>query len=140
MGDGNVVEGVTIANGIAVMPEKVARAHIGLQYVADWETLDIEGGRGTIQGALKKISRVTIRFKDTRGLLYGFDNSDLKELKQREFEDMGDPTEPLTGDADVIIPASWNSNGRIFMRQADPLPTTILAVIPELNIDEDNDG
>jgi hypothetical protein len=36
----------------------------------------------------------------------------------------------LTGDTDVTIPAEWNSNGRVAMRNVDPIPFTVLAVIP----------
>lgn len=28
------------------------------------------------------------------------------------------------------IKSEWNSNGRVFMRQVDPLPSSILAVVP----------
>ena len=40
----------------------------------------------------------------------------------------------LTGEERVILDPTWNSNGRILIRQDNPLPCTILAAIPEVDI------
>jgi hypothetical protein len=55
-------------------------------------------------------------------------------MKQREFEVMGAPTALLTGDKKIILKSDWNSNGRLFMRQQDPLPLTILAVVSDVRV------
>ena len=53
-------------------------------------------------------------------------------MKQREFEPIGAPTALLTGDKEIRITSSWNKTGRMFLRQKDPLPMTILALIPDM--------
>ena len=45
-------------------------------------------------------------------------------------------TQLATGDERVLIDPSWNSNGRVFVRQAWPLPATIVAVVPRLEVGE----
>jgi len=101
--------------------------------VSDVETLNIEPeSEETTQGALKKITRTTVRFERSRGLLIGPTSDELIEIKQRVFEDLGDPTNLQTGDTETYLTPDWNVEGRIFMRQKDPLPVTILAVIPEV--------
>ena len=55
-------------------------------------------------------------------------------MKQREFDVMGAPTALLTGDKKIILKSDWNSNGRLFMRQQDPLPLTILAVVSDVRV------
>ncbi len=135
LADGNVISGTTVsATGGVTLSNSASRVHIGLRYVSDIETLNIESPEGTIQGALKKIARVNVRLKKSRGLLIGPSNDKLIEWKQREFELLGQPTALLTGDAEVILKPDWNSNGRIFMRQKDPLPMHILAVMPDINL------
>ncbi|MEK9753366.1 MAG: hypothetical protein VW338_09165 [Rhodospirillaceae bacterium] len=134
LADGNVVRNLTVTDGAITLATAAAKVHVGLGYTSDLETLDVEAPQGTIQGKLKKISKVVVRFLKSRGLFIGPDSDNLVEMKQREFELMGNPTDLLTGTKEIIIKPSWNTNGRIFMRQSDPLPMTILAVVPELTV------
>jgi hypothetical protein len=46
----------------------------------------------------------------------------------------GTPIGLLTGQERVILDPTWNSNGRILIRQDNPLPCTILAAIPEVDV------
>ncbi len=43
---------------------------------------------------------------------------------------MDDPVALFTGFTDTNIENEWNSHGRLFMRQVDPVPCSILAVVP----------
>jgi len=56
------------------------------------------------------------------------------QMKQRENEVYGQPTALLTGKKKVTLLADWNSNGRLCLRQADPLPMTILGVVPDVTV------
>lgn len=132
--DGNVVSSLTVTNGAITLARKFSRIHAGLRYVADVETLNVEAPSGTIQGLLKKIGVVTLRFEKSRGLWYGTQLGRLTEMKQRDAEDMGDPTALLTGDREVTMDPDWNSNGRMFLRQSVPLPFNLLAVVPDILI------
>jgi hypothetical protein len=134
LADGNVISGHTVSGGAITLVRKASRVHVGLKYIADIETLNIETPSGTIQGEKTKISEVTIRFERSRGLYVGPSSDKLVEMKQREFEVMGAPTSLLTGDKTVTLSPDWSSNGRIFMRQRYPLPMTILAVIPDVTL------
>lgn len=109
---------------------------MGLGYTTDLETLDLNytSKAGTIQGRLKKVSKVILRFEDTRGGFVGPDADNLVEMKQREFELLGQPTQLITGDREVVITPDWNTGARIFIRQTDPLPLTLLAVVPDVAV------
>jgi hypothetical protein len=54
----------------------------------------------------------------------------LEEFKVRDEEDYDSPVELQTGVIEIAIPSEWNSNGRVFLRQVDPLPIAILSVSP----------
>jgi len=138
LSDGNVVSSLTVSSGSITLPRAASRVHAGLKFIADVETLNIEDKAPlrTVQGALKHIPEVTIRFDKTRGLWVGPNSDFLDEMKQREDEDYGDPTSLLTGDKSITIPSEWEVDGRVFMRQLDPLPFSILAVAPELEMED----
>ena len=108
----------------------------GLPYTCDLETLGFEQGPPTLQGRVKRVQEVVLRVKATRGLAVGPDVRHLTEIKERIAENYGTPPLLATGDERVLIDPSWNSNGRIFARQAWPLPATIVAVVPRLEIGE----
>jgi hypothetical protein len=140
LADGNVIRGKTVTAGKIIFPRKFSRIHVGLGYSSEIETLDVEiANAATLQGRLKKIAQVTVRFSRSRGLLLGLgdqDDSYLVEMAQREDENYGEPTALLTGDKKVPIDSGINSNGRIRLRQKDPLPMTILAVIPDIEVED----
>jgi hypothetical protein len=138
LANGSVVTDHTVSAGKITLADGDAssRVHIGIKMVADVETLDVESPEGTLQGKPKSIPKVTIRFEKSRGLLVGPTSSKLVEMKQRGIagEVMGQPTALRTGDLDITLKPDWNSNGRVFMRQPYPLPMTILAVIPDIDV------
>jgi len=134
LADGNSVTGHTVSSGALTLARKASRVHVGIKMVSDVETLDVEAPDGTIQGKRKKLPSVVVRFEKSRGLLVGPDNTRLVEMKQRESETMGTPTALLTGDKRITLKPQWNSNGRVLLRQQNPLPMTILAIIPDIEI------
>ena len=125
-----------VLNASITLLERASRVHIGRLYISDIETLDPTVGEGTVQGKIKRIPRVVIRFKKSRLGLIGPNSSQLTKMKQRENEPLGGPTALLTGDKKQILPPKWNSNGRLFYRQIDPLPVTILAIIPDMGTED----
>lgn len=133
LADGNVVSGLVVENGSIALDYPASRIHVGLRFIADLETLDINiPGAMTVQAKKAKASSVTLKMYRSRGALVGPDSSKLVEMKQREYEAMGSPTDLLTGEKQIVLKPSWNSQGRIFVRQIYPLPLTILSVIPDM--------
>ncbi len=134
--DGSVQPAAIVVNGTVTIPRASGRILAGLGYTCDLETLDIERGEPTMQGRRKRVREVVLRVKDTRGLSVGPTSARLVEIKERTTEQPGYPTMLTTGDQKILIDPLWNVNGRIFVRQAHPLPATVLAVIPRLELGE----
>jgi hypothetical protein len=135
LADGSVVNGLTVSStGFVTLPRPASRIHAGLRYVSDFETLSIESPQGTIQGKRKQITGVTFRLKKSVGFVHGPDVANLHEAKIREFETMGEPVGLLTGDKRVQAEPSWNTKGRMFLRQYNPLPVTVSAAIPTITV------
>lgn len=147
LGDGFVVASpnnaaytaITVTNGQITLPEAYSKVQVGLPYISDLETLDIDGAGPTMADRKKNISKVTVHVEKTRGLWVGAepptdDDDDplegLTEIKARDMEGYDEAVDLTDGTMEVIIRSEWNSNGRIFIRQVDPLPMSILAVTP----------
>ena len=56
------------------------------------------------------------------------------EIKQREDEFYDDPVDLQTGMLYTVPSAQWGDAGRVFIRQSDPLPFTLLAAVPDMEI------
>lgn len=129
--DGSVEPTQTVVNGTITLTHPAGRILAGVGFIADLETVDVEE-QPTIQGKQKRITEVTLRLENTRGLSSGPTFDRLTEIKERSTENYGWPTSLTTGDEKITIDPLWNSNGRICVRQANPLPAMIAALIPKL--------
>lgn len=126
----------TVTNGTVTLDRAYGVIHVGLPYISDIETLDIDTVQGeTMADKSKNTGKVTMYVEKTRGVFVGANEptdiiDGLSEVKVRAFEGYDSPVDLKTGKIDVIIRAEWNSHGRVFIRQIDPIPVTILAIIP----------
>lgn len=140
LGDGNVFPTAAVSGGQITLDNPASQIIVGLPYVSELETLDLDAGSPTIQGKRKKVSAVTVKIENSRGLKAGgvYESgaySKLAEIKERGASNPpGTPIPPVTGQERIVIDPTWNSYGRILLRQDNPLPCTILAVIPEVDV------
>lgn len=138
LADGNVRRGLTVSGGAVTLPRAASRVHIGLPYEADIQTLDLDmgvvQGLGTVQARMKSVAFVTLRVERTRGLWVGPDADHLIEYKQRAGENWGEAIALYTGDMNVTMEPDWNTSGSVFIRQSDPLPMTVLGVMPDVTL------
>lgn len=131
---------VTVEDGSITLDKPYGVIHVGLPYTTDIETLDIDTPDGeTLVDKKKHISKVTLSVEKSRGIWVGArpptdDTVDplegLNEIKVRNNEGYDSPVDLKTEAIEVNIKAEWNSNGRVFIRQVDPLPLSVLAVSP----------
>lgn len=133
-------EVLTVTSGAVTLERPYVVIHAGLPYISDLETLDIDTVNGeTMIDKKKLIGKVVLMVEDSRGLFIGneppSDDDDdplenLYEAKLRESEGYDEAVDLTTGPIDVVINADWNSNGRVFVRQVDPIPATVLSITP----------
>lgn len=133
LGDGNVIPQQVVTGGSVTLDNPTLVVHVGLPITADFETLDITlPNNQAFLGAKKRINQVVVLCQESRGIFAGQDPDHLDEFKQRAGENYGEPIDLLTGRVEMEIPCKWDSNGRLFIRQSDPLPLTILGVMPNV--------
>lgn len=139
LGDGHVLPSVTVSGGAISLPEPHSVVHVGIPIQSDFETLEIDNPQGpTLLDKPKLFNKVTLFVEAARGLFSGTDAAHLREYKQRSSEAYGEATRATTGNVEVITGGTWSQNARVFVRQSDPLPLTILAAIPRGIVGGDN--
>ncbi len=141
LANGNVVRGLTVSGGSVTLPNATTKAHIGLPMEVAMQTLDLDLGQvqglGTVQGRKKSVAEVTLRVEKTRGIWIGprdgeRDDPWLIEYKQRSDEAWNEAIGLLTGDIRITPQWDWTDGGNMWVKQFDPLPMTILAIMPDV--------
>lgn len=123
-----------------------AFVHVGLPFAADVETLDIDTTeqKPTLLES-RIINKLYMKVYNTRGLYVG---SEFPENDRVEgMTDVDEMTEdinlgivgnacekPITKRKELSIPNDWKTNGRVCLRQVDPLPFEILSIIPDISV------
>jgi Ubiquitin-activating enzyme E1 FCCH domain len=136
LADGSVAPQQTVVNGSITLDRMYSAITVGLPFTCQLKSLyiDVQEQGGTIQSKRKTIPAVSVRLQDSRGVYAGPTFDSLIAIKERTTEAMGQPIMLFTGDQRVLIPASYNVPGQVCIQVTDPLPSTILALIPELQI------
>lgn len=133
LADGNVQDQKTVSGGSITLDRPAGKVQVGLPIEADFETLEVNvAGGETVRNKKKVIPRVSLVVRASRGIWAGTDADHLYEAKVRNEEGYLEPVALLTGAATIPISSTWNNTGRVFVRQSDPLPLSILGVIPEV--------
>jgi len=96
----------------------------------------MEGGAedGISQGKIKRIHGVTARFIDTVGAETGPDVDNLDRMPFRDSSMAMDGPIPLfNGDKEIFFPSGYDNDAQVVIRQNQPLPMTILAIMRRSN-------
>jgi hypothetical protein len=140
LGDGFVVSNgydnpVVVSGGTVVLGKPYTVIKVGIPIESDFETLNIDlPEQTTISNKESLVNRVDLMVESSRGIWVGPDADHLTEYKQREYEGYYDAIALKTGIVSIGNDSTYDKGGRIFVRQRDPLPLTILSAIPVGNI------
>ncbi|HYA42259.1 MAG TPA: hypothetical protein VEF34_13205, partial [Syntrophobacteraceae bacterium] len=137
LADGNVQPQQVVTGGTISLQYPATLITVGLPYVAQLRTLCMqpEGMAMQVQDYRKKIAAVAVRVADTRGLKVGPNFSILTEIKERGATVyMGTAIPLTTGDQRLVITNEYLVDDDVYIQADQPLPCTILGVIPEVSI------
>lgn len=136
LADGAVHPQRVVAGGVVTLDQAASVVQVGLPYVSDLETLppalQTDGGYG--QGRQKNVNRAWLRVYRSSGIFVGPDPEHLVEAKQRSTEAYGTPPALKSDDVAVTLSPSWGASGQVYVRQADPLPLTIVSLTLEISV------
>lgn len=135
--DGAVYRGMTVRNGQVTFPVPVRRAWVGLSYETVIKTLPVtlqaqDGSLG--RGHVKNVNKVMMRVYRTSGVEAGPDEQNVKKIKPRTKEVYGSAPDLYTGEVDLGVVGAWQADGTVCIRQAEPLPFTLVYHSAEVDI------
>lgn len=146
LNDATDYETFVVTSGSITLPKPYAFVHVGLPYMCEVETLDVDTvEQKPVLLDAKIVSQLNIKLHNTCGLyasgVYPVRDivKGMRDLHYKtedlEFGNVGNACDqPTTRRESVPIPSDWNSNGRILLRQVDPLPFEILSIVPDYTI------
>lgn len=152
---------VTVSSGSITLPNSMYGAiiHVGLPYVMDLQSLDIATAeqKPTLIES-KTVNKVYIKTYQTRGLYIAsrFPDNDLLEgsdvtgtamvaMDGADAYDVNyEEEDPILGNRyqqptsrrlEVSLTGDWKSNGKVAIRQVDPVHAEILSIIPDMEVE-----
>lgn len=135
LADGDVHPSRTVVEGGITLNRPCGVVHVGLPYTSTIQTLAIDNPGGeTLFDKNKIVSKVSMLVESSRGIYAGPDEAHLREHKQRKLEDYGEPTRLTTGLVEIQTVAQWDKQGLVTVQQKDPLPISVLAVVPQVSV------
>ncbi len=142
LGDGGVQNEQVVASGQITIDDASSLIIVGLGYEQRVETLnlDIVDREGATQGRIRNVSKVSFQVVDTRGFSAGT-NEDKLEERRATTQAQGEGAIPfLTGNIDMPIDSGFEEELSILVINNDPVPLTILSIIPEIRTIEMEGG
>ena len=129
----------TVTGGSITLQRAGTTVHAGLPYTARLATMDIEAGSatGTAQGKMKRAYRLAVRLLRTLGGRLGTSETSLDTLQFRSAAvPMGSAPPLFTGDKHTPGPGGSDRVARIWFEHSDPLPATVVAVMPQIQTED----
>ena len=126
-----------VANSTITLSDYYNTVHAGLNYVSKLQPMKLEIPGQNISGRTKRVTDITCRFYNTLQCKYGSTEDSLLDVFS--FTDDNDDdiegTQTLfSGDRKQEFDGDYETQGNIYLQVDEPLPCTILAIIPEFEV------
>ena len=133
LADGAVQPQETVSSGTVTLDRAAVLIHVGLPYQSDLQTLPaVMSIDGYGQGRYKNVNKAYLRVFKSSGIFVGPTADRLVEAKQRTTEPYGTPPSLKSDEIDVDLKPAWRAGGQVYIRQADPLPLTVVGLTLEV--------
>lgn len=125
LANGTVVRNLTVTGGKITLPTAATKVHVGLPYDCDLCTLEdaIELKDGVSIPKRKNASKAILMMDNSAGGQVGPDADHLNDL---DYE--GNAT-PFTGKLRPTLESGWDDEGKVYIRQSDPLPFGVDGIV-----------
>ncbi len=134
VGDGGFVGTATVASSTVTLDDYYNTVHIGLNYVSRVKPMRLEIPGGQSQARIKRIIDNTVRMYKTLTCKVGESWTNYDTVIFTDPDDPLDQPPPMGDDSfDKLTDGvgGWETDGNITIQATEPLPMTILAIIPD---------
>ncbi len=135
LADGNVQSGLEVdPTGAVTLQRTAVFIHVGIPYTSRIKTLSLDlTQQETLSDKKKLINRVSVFIESSRGIWASGDGKNYTEFKQRATEKWGDEIYLKTGIIEIPTASTWEKQGQVAIEQRDPLPLSVLSIVPRLS-------
>jgi hypothetical protein len=135
LADAFVMASRAVSGGTITLDNPAVVVHAGLPYTSDFETLSVNAPGGeSIRAKAKVIKKVNLLVEQGRNIKVGTTFDRLEEYESRDNEDPQQPPDIINDLVEIYTSDNWNMNGRVCVRQDEPLALSIVGVIPEVDV------
>ncbi len=137
LADGGTVADEVVASASITIDRWANKVLAGLPYTSILETMPIvfSGRTGNAMAKIKAIRKVTFDFYQTLGVEYGIDADNLRPINFQTTETpMGDQIPLFDGFVPETFQHGYKRQSTVYIQQDKPLPVTLRAIIPEIEI------
>jgi hypothetical protein len=136
------------AGGILTLPEPKGETIVGLPYISDIQTLEIDNKNGSDLVNTKLNNKIFVNYSRTRGGYVSgkfpphIDNENIVELDVvkgmenadawNRFDSINFPLSDKTVRRHYSIYSDYQANGSIAIRQVDPLPLEVVSIVLDI--------
>ena len=138
LADGKVVKGKVVTNGQITLDVPASIVTVGLPYESVLETLtfDVSQGDGSNLNRKKRVVAVSVRYNNSRGSRVSVNGHREVPMLERKIENTDTDISLKSGFYREILPSAHKEPTTIKIRQDEPLPITIVSIIPELEYEQ----
>ena len=135
LADGAVMPAQRVTGGAVTLQNRSGIVTVGLPYKAQLKTLRFDSGAadGTAQGKTRRTNRIGLMLNRSSGLSYGpsFTQLDVETFR-RSSDPAGKPPALFTGIITLNVPFDYDFDNQLCLESNQPLPLTVLAVMPQM--------
>ena len=128
---------IVVTSGVATLPSAgYTTVSVGLPITTDIQTLDLDNSSSSRKDAGSNVTRIGLWLEDSKTPFAGATvptGDAVTNLQQMPQVDRNGTVTAslLSGYREVNIDGAFTNHGRIFLRQVDPQPLTVLSIIPQ---------
>jgi len=134
LADGCIRPQLVVAGGSITLDAPASKVQVGLPYCSTLETLDLSVPQGDTVVHQKNVNQVTALVQETAVVHAGPSVDRLIPFRTPPPVNYGAPIALVTDQAQIRIASSWSKGGNVVIQQSDPLPITILALVPSVTV------
>lgn len=137
LGDGAVFPNATVSVGSITIGNSCNVIHVGLPYTSIIKTSRLEAGASTssTQGLIKRIYHSIVRLWRSLGCQIGVESTQDTIMFRDSSMPMDSAPSLFTGDKKISFPTGWNKSAQVFIKQSQPLPLNVLAIISKVSVE-----
>ena len=131
--DGSVQSDKVVTNGQIVLDSPGKLIHVGLQFIASAETLDLEmQGVPTLRGSMRHIVRAVVGVEGTADLTWQLNGGDKWDALLTDAGDLADPPKTKTFDISIGGACDYVNGTRLRFESRYPLACQINSIVVEV--------